>query len=102
MVSHLLFADDAHLLCGVDEDQLINLWVVLLCFEVITGLKINLGKSELISVEGVENIDNLATILSCNVGSLPATYLGLPLGSHFKDIKMWDPVAEKVERRLSG
>lgn len=41
---HLLFADDALLFCGVEEEQLRNLWVVLLCFEVVLGLKVNLGK----------------------------------------------------------
>ena len=42
MVSHLPFADDALIFCGIGEDQLRHLWVVL-CFEAVSGLKVNLG-----------------------------------------------------------
>ena len=27
-------------------------------------------------------------------------YLGLPLGAHFKDRSIWNPILEKVERNL--
>ena len=50
-------------------------------FEVISGLKINLTKSELISVGKAEKLDELALVLGCKVGVLPTTYLGLPLGA---------------------
>ena len=29
-------------------------------------------------------------------------YLGLPLGAKFKDKTMWNPIMEKMERRLAG
>ena len=32
----------------------------------------------------VDNIDDLALVLGCKVGSLPSCYLGLPLGAPFK------------------
>nr|XP_018625476.1 uncharacterized protein LOC108944689 [Nicotiana tomentosiformis] len=38
----------------------------------------------------------------CNVGSLPITYLGLPLGASYKDTTVWNPVIERVEKRLAG
>ena len=52
-------------------------------FEAICGLKGNLDKSELISLGRVENVDDLAGELGCKVGSLPSTYLGMPLGASF-------------------
>ena len=29
-------------------------------------------------------------------------YLGLPLGAKFKDKTIWNPILEKIERRLAG
>ncbi|RVW89121.1 hypothetical protein CK203_040202 [Vitis vinifera] len=60
----------------------------------VSGLRINLEKSELIPVGRVENIDDLALKFDCRVGSLPSTYLGLPLGAPFKSISVWDGVEE--------
>jgi hypothetical protein len=50
----------------------------------------------------VEDVDNLAHILGCRVGSLPMTYLGLQLGASFKAASIWNRVIEKEERRLAG
>ena len=55
--------------------------LALLCFQAFTGLKVNVGKSEIVSVGEVGNIDDLGSILSCRVGSLPMKYLGMPLGA---------------------
>ena len=53
-------------------------------FEAISGLRINLDKSDLILVGCVENMEALATELGCKVRGLPSSYLGLPLGAPFK------------------
>ena len=34
--------------------------------------------------------------------TLPMKYLGLPLGAKFKDKSIWNPILEKMERRLAG
>ena len=39
--------------------------------------------------------------LGCRVGSLPSSYLGLPLGAPHKSLSMWDGVEERVWRRLA-
>nr|XP_009764302.1 PREDICTED: uncharacterized protein LOC104216045 [Nicotiana sylvestris] len=36
------------------------------------------------------------------VSSFPTTYLGLPLGASHKDTTVWNPVIERVEKRLAG
>jgi len=69
-----------------------------LCFEAASGLRINLGISEIVPIGEVENVDSLAHILGCRVASLLLTYLGLPLGASFKSISIWNGVIEKVER----
>lgn len=85
-ILHLLFADDAFILCGAVENQFCNLRCLFLCFEAVLGLKINLTKSETIHIGSVENVQELADILECRVSSLPITYLVLPLGARFKSI----------------
>ena len=68
-------------------------------FEVV--LRINLEKSKLIPVGRVENIDDLPMEFGSRVGSLPSTYLGLPLGAPFKFVTVWDGVEERFHRRLA-
>jgi hypothetical protein len=46
-------------------------------------------------------MDELASIMSCGVSSLPLKYLGLQLGAPFKAKTIWDYVVGKIERRLA-
>jgi hypothetical protein len=102
MVSHLLFADDTLIFCDADTDKISNLRYVFSWFEVCSGLKINLSKSEIVSMGNVPNIEEVREILGCKLTLLPMKYLGLPLGASFKDHTIWNSVLEKVERRLAG
>ena len=68
----------------------------------VSGLKINLGKSELVPIGVVHNFDLLLNVLGCKQGTLPMKYLGLPLGAKFKDKTIWNPILEKMEWRLAG
>jgi hypothetical protein len=88
VVNHLLFADDTLIFCGAQEEQIRHLRCIFLCFEAASGLRINLEKSEIVPIGGVED--------------LPMTYLGLPLGASYKSTSIWNGVIEKMERRLAG
>lgn len=101
-ISYLLFADDTIVFCDADRDQLLHLYMVPACFEAVTGLGVNMGKSELVLVGEVRNVDQLAEILCCRIGVLPMSYLGMPLGSSFKASSVWNPILEKIERKLVG
>ena len=101
-VSHLLYADDTLIFCDADLDQILILRMILIWFEAVSGLKINLGKSNLVPVGVVHNIGLLLNVLGCKLGSLPMKYLGLPLGANFKDKTIWNPILEKMERKLAG
>jgi hypothetical protein len=50
----------------------------------VSGLKINLAKSELVPVGDVDDVAGLAGIMACEVVSLPLKYLDLPLGASYK------------------
>ena len=76
--------------------------LILSWFEIVSGLKINLDKSELVLVGVVPNFEMLVDVLGCKQGSLSMKYLGLPLGAKWKDRAVWNPIIEKVERRLAG
>ena len=101
-VSHLLYVDNTILFCDACPEQVTYLRWVLTCFEAVTGLRVNMSKSEMVSIGEVPNLSYLADILSCRLGTLPMTYLGMPLGSSFKALGVWNPIIEKVERRLAG
>jgi hypothetical protein len=101
-ISHLLFADDTLIFCGANPDHLHHLRCLFLCFEAVSGLKINLAKSKLVPIGLINNIEGLARILGCRVSSLPMKYLGLPLGASFKAKPIWNGIIEKVERCLAG
>lgn len=75
-ISHLLFADDILVFCEANPDHLRFLRVLLVCFEVVFGLKVNLAKSLLVPVGNVDNVAELASILGCGTSSLPLKYLG--------------------------
>ena len=100
-ISHLLFTDDTLVFCQASQDHLTYLSWLLIWFEAVSGLRINLEKNELIPVGRVENIDDLALNFGCRVGSLSFTYLGLPLGAPFKSVTVWDGVKERFRRRLA-
>jgi hypothetical protein len=102
MISRLLFADDALIFCEADSNQLLFLRYILTWFEVIFGLRVNLGKSELVPVGDVPDLDGLANILGFKTTTLPMKYLGLPFGAKFKAKAIWTHVLEKVERQLAG
>ena len=74
---------------------------LLLWFEATSGLCINLNKSEILSMGRVENAELLAAEPDCKVGSLPSTYLGLPLGAPHKSVVVWDGVEERMRKRLA-
>ena len=70
-------------------------------YEAFLGLKINLIKSVIISLGRVDNVEELATELGCGVGSLPLTYLGLPLGAPHRALGVWDSIEDRFRRRLA-
>ena len=55
-ITHQLFADDTLVFCNDSEEQLLYLNWILLCFEAMSRLKVNLEKSVTLPVGVVENV----------------------------------------------
>ena len=87
-VSHLLYADNTLVFCGADATQIGHLRCMLLCFEAVSGLKVNLAKFEIAPIGEVVHLPQLAEILGCKISFFPISYLGLPLGATYKDRKV--------------
>jgi hypothetical protein len=100
-VSHLLFADNTLIFCGADASQIRHLSALLVCFEAVSGLKVNLSKSTLVPVGSLDDVDRLAGHLGCGTANLPLKYLGLPLGASFKLKAMWRDLEDLMARRLA-
>ena len=71
-----MFVEDTLVFCEATASQVTYLSWLLMWFKTISGLKINLDKSEVISIRRVSNVMELTAIFGCKVGVLPTTYLG--------------------------
>jgi hypothetical protein len=83
-ISYLLFADGTLIFSKANPNHRRNLRSLFLCFEAVSGLRINLAKSELVSVRNEINVEGLVSIWGYRVSSFGMKYLGLPLGALFK------------------
>ncbi|RVW54197.1 hypothetical protein CK203_090523 [Vitis vinifera] len=102
-VSHLQFADDTIFSSNTREEDLQTLKSLLLAFGHISGLKVNLDKSNIYGINlDHAHMSRLAETLGCKASSWPILYLGLPLGGNPRAGGFWDPVIERISRRLDG
>lgn len=79
MVTHLQFADDTIILLNATKEEVRGLLIVLMIFEVLTGLKLNLDKNSLTSIGADDVVNDLALDLGCKIDVLPIMYLGMPI-----------------------
>ena len=84
LISRLQFANDTLIFCKPNESDLGYLKCILLIFEAMSGLTVNLAKSVIIPIGEVPNVNALAHFFGCRVDYLPTSYLGLPLGASYK------------------
>ncbi|RVW30605.1 Transposon TX1 uncharacterized 149 kDa protein [Vitis vinifera] len=75
----------------------------LLAFGHISRLKVNLDKSNIYGINlDQAHLSRLAEMLDCKASDWPILYLGLPLGGNPSGGGFWDPVIERISRRLDG
>ncbi|XP_022030427.1 uncharacterized protein LOC110931338 [Helianthus annuus] len=101
-ITHLCYADDVLFFGEWSQHNILALNRLLRWLNLLSGLKVNRQKSKLFGI-GVDDAEvaRLAQVVSCDVGSLPFTHLGIPIGVNMKRAKCWKPVLEKFSARLS-
>ena len=76
-------------------EQILHVQLLLLSFQAVTSLKVNVAKSEMVPIGEVNNVHALVEILGCRVGALPMTYLGTLLGVSNKSPSILNPILKK-------
>jgi hypothetical protein len=96
------YADDTLIIMKASQRELFCLKGILHSFSGLTGPKVNYSKSCLlpINLDAIKDTQ-LAAVFSCQIGSFPFTYLGLPIGTSGPKVQDYLPVNNKIERRLN-
>ncbi|GJY64730.1 RNA-directed DNA polymerase, eukaryota [Tanacetum coccineum] len=102
MISHLFYADDAVFIGEWSHNNLKGIMNILRCFSLLSGLSINVKKSQLLGI-GISYsiVFEAAKSLGCSIMKTPFKYLGIPVGGNMSLIKAWDESIVKLKRRLS-
>ncbi|XP_026459405.1 uncharacterized protein LOC113360071 [Papaver somniferum] len=101
IISHLQLTYDTLVFIDASAEEVRRLLIILEVFETLTGLKLNFDKSTMISVGADEVTDILARELGCKTEKLSFTYLRMPIGSHWRNVSVWEHVLVRIEQRLA-
>jgi len=102
-VVSLQYADDTLLFLEDDIEKAQTLKWLLVCFEKMSGMKINYDKSDLLTIGlSPDSANNYAKVFCCKLSDFPIKYLGVPL--HFTKLRRVDlqPVIDKIIKRIAG
>ncbi|GJY20523.1 RNA-directed DNA polymerase, eukaryota [Tanacetum coccineum] len=102
-ISHLFYADDAMFIGKWSRSNVNVLMMMLHCFFLASGLKVNVHKSSIYGV-GVRSADvqHMAENFGCISNNLPFTYLGVKVGANMMRLNSWSDVVKKVSNKLSN
>jgi hypothetical protein len=96
------YADDTIVVLPADVEQLRVFKGILEQYAAFTGLRVNYHKSSLIPINlSQDEAAFLSQEFLCQLGTMPFTYLGLPMGTTKPSIRDLSPLIDRVERRLS-
>jgi hypothetical protein len=103
-VISLQYAADTILFIDKNEEGVRNLKSILTCFEMMSAMRINFHKSEVVPINISDQDESkfFADIFWCPVGDFPIKYLGIPL--HFQKLRREDlqPLIDKIIKRIAG
>lgn len=103
VISHLQFADDIILFINDDQSSICGVKRILQCFQLLSGMKINFAKSQLIGPHVPDAVlSRKAEILGCMLGATPFKYLGAMIGASPSSVAFWNPLVDKVRRKIEN
>ena len=85
------------------DKSILNLKLILYCFEWLSGLKINFHKSDVYAF-GVDRQEKekLANMLNCRLGDWPIKYLGIPISDSKLGVSAFSELLNKMRKRLDS
>jgi hypothetical protein len=97
-----LYADDVVVFTKPDMGELVAVRKILDCFGEASGLMVNFSKSAVAPIHCPEAaLPSVSATLSCQVITLPCTYLGLPLSIRKLQREDLQPVLDKLAGKLA-
>lgn len=101
-VAILQYADDTIICLKDDFEKARNMKLLLYLYELMSELKINFGKSEVIMIHGDDDKHLMyADLFNCQTDTFPLKYLGVPVNPSRLHVKDWAPLEEKNMKKLS-
>ncbi|GKA57864.1 putative RNA-directed DNA polymerase, eukaryota, reverse transcriptase zinc-binding domain protein [Tanacetum coccineum] len=102
-LSHLFFTDDVVITTDWSRRDMDNIIRFFQVFYLASGLKLNIHKSNIYGiVVSTDDVHLMASNTGCVAGTLPFTYLGLPIGGNMSLNENWKPLIDKFKAKLSG
>lgn len=102
-VMSLQYANDTIIFLEKDTKRARNLKDILSYFQMMSGMRINYNKSEIVPLN-LEDSDllEISNIFGCPAGAFPIRYLGIPL--HYQKLRREDlqPLVDKILKKLAG
>ncbi|KAL7616380.1 hypothetical protein Lser_V15G02077 [Lactuca serriola] len=86
-----------------DKMNLENMVMVLNCFFMVSGLKVNIHKSKLYGVGVIYNqVEEMVKVTGCAPGKLPFKYLGLPVAENTSRVRSWQGIIDRYKKKLAS
>ena len=99
-VNILQYADETLFFGAATKDNVRVLKIILRCFQMVYGLKINYAKSHFSCVGKSEGwCRDAAQFLNCSQLEIPLCYLGIPLGVSSKSWVVRQPIIRKFYKQ---
>lgn len=96
------YADDTIIMQNVCCENIWAIKYVLRGFELISGLCVNLNKSKILGINtSPDFLQTTLNFLSCEISSLPFSYLGIPISSNPCRCATWNPIMTRIRNKMN-
>jgi len=101
--SHILYVDDIMVFCKGSASNIQNLIDIFLRYAQASGQHVNPQKSSIFSGSiSHQRLSQISNLTDFSIGSLPFTYLGVPIFKGKAKTTYFQPIADKVKLKLSA